>query len=70
MAYINLVAEMAKNNISIEQIARSLNVHRNSASNKVNGRSSFTIEQAEKIHDEFFPKLSIKYLFARSEEVH
>lgn len=54
MAYLNLKAEMAKKGITFENVAQLLEIHRNSVSNKINGDSSFSIEQAEKIYNEFF----------------
>ncbi|MDO5575194.1 MAG: XRE family transcriptional regulator [bacterium] len=55
---------MAKRDVLIDDIANYLNIHRNSASNKVNGRSAFSIEQSMKIQEKFFPDLELKYLFA------
>lgn len=66
MAYLNLKAEMAKEGISIERISKLLGLHRNSVSNKINGSSSFTIEEAEKIHNEFFPEKKLLYLFEKN----
>ena len=43
MEYRNLRAEMARKNITIEEIAKEIGVHRNSVSNKINGPSSFSI---------------------------
>lgn len=67
MCYGNLKIEMMKRNITIESIAKLLDVHRNSAANKVNGKSHFTIEEAEKIHNVLFPDLEITYLFRRTD---
>lgn len=64
MEYRNLRAEMARKNITIEEIAKEIGIHRNSVSNKINGPSSFSIEEAMKIKDKFFPLLEYKYLFA------
>lgn len=63
MAYLNLKAEMAKKDVSIENISKLLGIHRNSVSNKINGTSSFTIEEAEKIHNKYFPNTKLLYLF-------
>lgn len=65
MPYGNLKAEMGRNNISIEAIAKLLGIHRNSVSNKVNGNSSFTIEESAKIQEVFFPDKELKYLFEK-----
>ena len=37
MPYLNLKAEMAKRNVSIEDISKLLDLHRNSVANKING---------------------------------
>lgn len=49
MAYSNLKAEMARKDITIESMAQMLGIHRNSVANKLNGASSFSIEEAMKI---------------------
>ena len=67
LAYLNLKAEMAKRNISIEDIAQLLKIHRNSVANKINGRSRFTVDEALLIRDTFFPNLSTDYLFQTDE---
>lgn len=67
MAYGNLKAEMGRRDITIEEIARIIGVHRNSASNKINGPSSFSIEEAMAIKSKFFPDLDYKYLFKTDE---
>ena len=64
----NLRAEMARKKVSIEDIAECLQIHRNSASNKVNGNTAFSIEESVKIQETFFPDLELKYLFKREKE--
>ncbi len=66
MQCLNLKGEMAKRNIKVEDIANALNIHRNSASNKINGDTSFSIEEAVKVKETYFPDLSLKYLFEKS----
>ena len=68
MAYSNLKAEMGRRDITIEAISKLLGIHRNSAANKLNGPSSFSIEEAIKIKSEFFPDYEYKYLFKHEEE--
>ena len=67
MVYINLKAEMSRKSITMETLSKFLGIHRNSVSNKLNGNSSFSIEEAIKIKNYFFPELSYKYLFETSE---
>ena len=68
MPYLNLKGEMAKQDVKIENLAELLGVHRNSISKKINGPSSFSIEEAFKIHDTFFPQLPMDYLFRLENE--
>ena len=67
MTYINLKAEMSRKSITIETLSKLLGIHRNSVSNKINGSSSFSIEEAIKIKNRFFPEMSYKYLFETEE---
>ncbi len=67
MALVNLKKEMAGADVSIEAIAAELKVHRNTVSNKLDGASKFTIDEAFKIHDKFFPTVGMAYLFKDSE---
>lgn len=64
--YRNLKGELAKNGISNVQIARVLGVHTNTITNKLEGSSSFTIEEAFKIKSLLLPYCDLSYLFARS----
>lgn len=64
---MNLKAEMARKNISIEELAAVLGIHRNSASAKLNGKSQFTIEEAFTIKEHFFNDCTLEYLFRRDE---
>lgn len=61
--YLNLKTEMDRNKISIEKVAEILNIHRNSASNKINGESKFTIEEAFNLRETLFPYADLQYLF-------
>ena len=65
MPCINLKGEMAKNNITIEEVSKLLKIHRNSVANKLNGDSSFTVDEAFKIQSAYFPKMSVAYLFSK-----
>lgn len=67
MQCINLKGEMAKKNITIEEISKMLGIHRNSVANKINGDSSFTVDEAFKIQHTYFPKLSMDYLFGKAD---
>ena len=67
MPCVNLKAEMAKKDITIEEISKLLGIHRNSVSNKINGDSSFSVEEAFKIQEKYFPKLALNYLFEKED---
>jgi plasmid maintenance system antidote protein VapI len=62
--YANLKIEMMLKKISIEDIADTIGVHRNSVSNKING-GNFTVEEAFKISEAFFPDKDLQYLFKK-----
>lgn len=64
--YRNLKGELAKNGISNVQIAKVLGVHVNTITNKLEGNSSFSIEEAFKIKSILLPYCDLSYLFARS----
>lgn len=68
MKYPNLKAELARKGISMEEVSKALNIHRNSVANKINGETPFTVEEAFKIQNKYFPKLSLNYLFATEED--
>ena len=65
MQYLNLIGEMAKRKVKNESIAQELGIHRNSVYNKLNGESSFSVDEAIRIRDTFFPDLELEYLFGR-----
>lgn len=61
--YKNLSAEIARTGITQKAIAEYLGIHENSISNKISGKSSFTVEEAFQIKEHFFPNCELKYLF-------
>ena len=60
----NLVGEMAKRGVSINDLATLLGLHRNSVANKLYGRSPFTLDEALAIFDKFFSDCNFRVLFA------
>ena len=64
MRYSNLKAEMARKGISIEEVSKALDIHRNSVANKINGDTPFTVEEAFKIHDKYYKTTVQKIFFA------
>lgn len=57
---------MAKKKVKRADLADALNLHRNAIYYKLE-KGSFSIEEAECIHSEFFPESSMKELFKREE---
>ena len=66
MSYPNLVAEMAKRKIKRSDLAGAVGIHRNTLYWKLE-KGSFYIEEAERIHEDFFPDIPMKFLFQRKE---
>ena len=66
--YGNLVVAMKLRKITNENIATTLGIHRNSVSNKINGDSKFSIEEAFKIHSTFFSDMNIEELFKKNDD--
>lgn len=64
----NLRSEMYKRKITIEKMADFLGIHRNSVSNKLEGNTEFSIEEAFKLRDEFFGDLGMDYLFKKDDQ--
>lgn len=64
LVYPNLIAEMAKRKIKRSDLADTLGVHRNAIYYKLE-KGSFTIEEAELVHTEYFPDYPMKELFKR-----
>jgi hypothetical protein len=64
-AYINLIGKLAENKISNVKVADVLGVHVNTVANKLDGTSSFSIEEAFKIKTYLLPSYDLSYLFAR-----
>lgn len=59
----NLEAEMARKNITRQDIADLLDISYNTARNKINGNHKFYFDEAWKIRGYFFPNLELEYLF-------
>lgn len=64
--YENLKMLLRAKGISNEVLARLLNVHRDTVTNKLNGESEFTYGQAELIQESLFPEYNIRYIFQRT----
>lgn len=63
--YANLNAELARNGIKIKDLAEALNISGKTMSNKLAGRTEFTLSEILVII-KMIPGASLDYLFARS----
>ncbi len=66
--YRNLEAEMAREGITRKDLAETLGVRYATIIDKMKGRYSFTLDEAFKIRNEYFPNLSFEYLFETEEQ--
>lgn len=64
--YLNLKKEMERNGVTIDDISKSLDVHRNTVSNNINGVTAFSIEEGIKIRNTFFDYADFQYLFKKT----
>lgn len=67
--YPNLDAEMARKGIKRKDLASLFSGRVPTVSDKLNGRYPLSLYEAEKIRGEFFPELTLDYLFERQEEI-
>lgn len=65
----NLSAEMARFGVSNADIQAILLCSSKTVTNKLNDSTEFSISEAIKVRDAFFPGLRLEYLFAKSEEL-
>lgn len=66
--YKNLRAEMARNGVSVGDLADSLEVRFATVSDKLNGRSRFYWDEVNRIRTKFFPACTLEYLFELDEQ--
>ena len=64
----NLKAEMARKKIMCRDLANLLGINPTTISAKINCRSQFTFEEAQKIQRGFFPDLELQYLFKEGDK--
>ena len=60
----NLSAEMARKRIGRKNIAEALGSSEKTVKRKIDGSSDFSVPEAIKIRDKFFPGMELDYLFA------
>lgn len=63
--YSNLEAEIVRNRISKEILAKAIGKTYTTFTLKLNGKYSFTYDEAIKIQETFFPDIEIKELFKK-----
>ena len=68
--FSNLRAEMARIGVTIQDVADSIGVNRDTAARKLARKSPFTLDEAFRIERKFFSGLGIPYLFAESIDDH
>ena len=64
----NLSAEMARYGVTNADIQRLLSCTDKTVRNKIGGMSEFSISEAFKIRDTFFPSLPVEYPFSSADE--
>lgn len=60
---INLKAEMVRRNVSVVDIGRTISKTERSTRDKISERFSFTIDEARRIRDVYFPGMDLDFLF-------
>ena len=61
--FSNLKAEMARHDVSIQDMAKSLGITRDTLGRKLSGKSQINLDEAFKIQKKFFPEVSMQCLF-------
>ncbi len=61
--YANLKAEMARKGLSCGQLGGSIGCTEDMFSNRLRGKTRFTLEEAKAIQRQFFPECTIEYLY-------
>lgn len=64
IAFGNLRAEMARENLSIGDMAKACNYNRETLSRKLSKKTPINLDEAFEIQQKFFPQLDVRYLFA------
>lgn len=63
--YSNLKAEMARRNVGAYLIAERIGLNISSFYRSLRGTRGFTLEEAIRIRDYFFPEFTLEYLFEK-----
>lgn len=65
--YSNLRGEMTRHGVRLSMVQNLLGVTEKTARDRVNGKSDFSVTEALKVRDAFFPGMTIGYLFAHAD---
>lgn len=65
----NLSAEMARYGVTVIDIQRLLGCTEKTVRNKLTEETEFTVSEAFKIRNEYFPQMRPEYLFASDREM-
>ena len=68
MSYQNLKAEMKRIGVTQGDIAEFLSMSTNNVSLKINGKVPFTVDEAWKIRERFFPDATLDYLMGKTSD--
>lgn len=66
--YCELLNQMFKNRVSIVDLSKELNLTRNTVSNKIRGRSKFSVDEMLIIRNKFFPNILLDTLCKKEQE--
>ena len=66
--YRNLEAEIVRAGYTKKEVAEKLDYRLGTFYSKLNGDTKFTLDEALKIRNEFFPEMEIEYLFKKYEK--
>ena len=65
--YVNLEAEIARKGVAKKEIAETLGVRLATVYDKLKGKYPFTLDEALKMKDKYFPEFTLEYLFYSEE---
>lgn len=65
--YVNLEAEIARKGLSKKEIAETLGVRLATVYDKLKGKYPFTLDEALKMKNKYFPEFTLEYLFYTEE---
>lgn len=63
MGYPNLIAEMARSDVKVKDIANEIGCTPDTVRNWLKGKSPFPVDEAIKVQEKYFPGCTLIYLF-------